>query len=97
VTQEPSATTVTAALVAIGLAVAAAATLVLLHATPARPMKARAARLGALRRGVEIGIVAALIASLQVAGGLTPLTGLFVALAFAIAEYVLSAGASAAR
>jgi hypothetical protein len=47
-----------------------------------------------VRRGAELGAAVGLIATLQLIGGLTPLTALFVVLSFAIAEYVLSAGAS---
>lgn len=98
-TQEPTATGVIAALVLVALAVASGASLALLRAsgTAARGARARAARAGALRRGVGIGVAVALIAALQVAGGLTPLTALFVVFSFAIAEYVLSAGTSAPR
>ncbi len=97
-TQEPSATGVTLALVAISVAVACAAIMAQLgSAGTGRGPRTRMARAHALRRGVEIGAAVGLIAALQVAGGLTPLTALFVLLSFAIAEYVLSAGAAASR
>ena len=97
-TQEPTPAGVTAALVLVALALASAASLVLLRsAGTARGPRARTARGGALRRGVETGLAVALLAALQVAGGLTPLTALFVVLSFAIAEYLLSAGESAPR
>jgi hypothetical protein len=57
-----------------------------------RSARARSSRLRALRRGVEVGAIVALIAAFQALGGLTLLTALFVILSFAIAEYVLSAG-----
>ncbi|MDE3112545.1 MAG: hypothetical protein KGK34_06340 [Chloroflexota bacterium] len=59
-----------------------------------RAARARASRLRALRRGIEVGGIAAIVSVLQLIGGLTPLTALFVVLSFAIAEYVMSAGAS---
>lgn len=80
-----------------GASVAAAsitALLLLRYAAVGRSVRARASRAAALRRGVELGAVVGLIATLRVIDGLTPLTALFVVLSFAIAEYVLSAGAS---
>jgi len=59
--------------------------------------RARSSRLRAVRRGAEVGAAVGLVAGLQVIGGLTPLTALFVVLSFAIAEYVLSAGAASTR
>ncbi len=68
----------------------------LVRAAPSgRAARARASRIRALRRGLEIGAIVGIVATLQVVGGLTPLTALFVVLSFAIAEYVLSAGAPA--
>ncbi|HVH50638.1 MAG TPA: hypothetical protein VM690_00705 [Gaiellaceae bacterium] len=97
-TQEPTATAVVAALVAISLAAGSLASIVFLRSSiGGTRASASAARPRALRRGVEVGIVAGAVAALQVAGGLTPLTALFVVLAFAIMEYVLSAGRSAPR
>lgn len=74
---------------------ALAALLLLRSAGVGRSARARASRVRALRRGAEVGAALGLIATLQVIGGLTLLTALFVLLSFAIAEYVLSAGASA--
>jgi len=89
---------VIAALGGAALVVGALAGLVLLRVAPAgRSTRARASRARAVRRGAEIGAAFGLIAGLQAIGGLTPLTALFVVLSFAIAEYVLSAGASPSR
>jgi hypothetical protein len=97
-TLEPAGPAVALALVAIGVVVASVASLVLLRWTVAgRSARARSSRARAVRRGVEVGAVVGLIAALQVVGGLTPLTAVFVILSFAVAEYVLSAGASPAR
>lgn len=83
---------------AASVAVAALASLALLRwAAVGRSAHARASRARAVRRGAEIGAALGLIATLQVIGGLTPLTALFVALSFAVAEYVLSAGAAPSR
>lgn len=49
------------------------------------------ARAVALRRGAEVGACVAILATLRVIDGLTPLTAAFVVLAFAVAEYVASA------
>lgn len=97
-TLEPEGPSVVVAIVAIAVGAAAIAGLVLLRwATAGRSARARSSRVRAVRRGVEIGAIIGLISALQVVGGLTPLTVLFVVLSFAIAEYVLSAGASAPR
>lgn len=97
-TQEPAGPVVIAAILAIAVAVASAASLLMLRfATGGRGPRARSSRARAVRRGGEIGAILGLIAALQVVGGLTPLTVLFVVLSFAIAEYVLSAGASHSR
>ncbi len=97
-TQEPQGPVVIAAIVAIAVAAASVASLVMLRwATAGRGARARSSRVRAVRRGVELGAILGLIAALQVVGGLTPLTVLFVVLSFAIAEYVLSAGASPSR
>jgi hypothetical protein len=95
---EPVGPAVGVVIAAASVIVASAASLVMLRWSLAgRSARARSSRARALRRGLEIGAVAGLIAALQVVGGLTPLTVLFVVLSFAIAEYVLSAGASTAR
>lgn len=78
------------------MAVAALASLALLRVSGGgRGARVRASRARALRRGLEAGAIVGIVATLQVVGGLTPLTALFVVLSFAIAEYVVSAGASA--
>lgn len=88
----------TAVVVATAVCAAAVASLVLLRLAPVgRSARARWSRLRALRRGVEIGAIVGLIALLRVIDGLTPLTALFVVLSFAVAEYVLSSGATASR
>ncbi len=97
-TQEPAGASVVLAIVAISVTAAALASLALLQAAGVgRSARARSSRLRAVRRGAELGAILGLIAALQVVGGLTPLTALFVVLSFAIAEYVLSAGASPSR
>ncbi|MBI2983401.1 MAG: hypothetical protein HYY42_04385 [Chloroflexi bacterium] len=97
-TQEPVGPVVIAAIVAIAVAVASAASLLMLRfATAGRSTRARSSRARALRRGGELGAIVGLIAALQVVGGLTPLKVLFIVLSFAIAEYVLSAGATPSR
>lgn len=97
-TQEPEGPIVPAAIVATTSTGAALASLVLLRwAAVGRSARARSSRLRALRRGVELGAILGLIATLQVIGGLTLLTAMFVVLSFAIAEYVLSAGGSPSR
>jgi hypothetical protein len=89
---------VAAVVASTSLAVASLVGLVLLSAAPVgRAAKARGSRLRAVRRGLEAGAIVALLAGLQVIGGLTPLTALFVVLSFAVAEYVLSAGAAPSR
>lgn len=95
-TQEPAPLSVVAVIAAASAAAAALAGLALLRtAWVGRSARARSSRVAALRRGAELGAAFGLIATLQLVGGLTPLTALFVLLSFAIAEYVLSAGASA--
>lgn len=97
-TQEPEGPIVVAAIVAVAVGAASIAGLVLLRlAAAGRSARARSSRVRAVRRGAELGAIVGLIATLQVVGGLTPLTVLFVVLSFAIAEYVLSAGTSAPR
>ena len=94
-TQEPQGPSVLTAVAAASVAAAALASLALLRfAGVGRSAHARASRARAVRRGSEVGLAIGIVAALQVVGGLTPLTALFVALSFAIAEYVLSAGAS---
>lgn len=96
ITQEPEGLAVVAAVIAAALAAAALASLLFLRsAGVGRSARARASRGRAMRRGVELGAAFGLIAALQLVGGLTPLTAVFVVLSFAVAEYVLSAGASA--
>ncbi len=91
-TQEPRGPSVVAVIVAAGVAAAALASLALLrYAAVGRSAGARASRVRAVRRGAELGAAFGLIAALQLVGGLTPLTALFVVLSFAVAEYVLSA------
>jgi hypothetical protein len=95
-TQEPDGPAVVVAVALTGVAAAATASLALLRsAGVGRSARARASRGRALRRGAEVGVAFGLIAALQLIGGLTPLTAVFVVLSFAVAEYVLSAGASA--
>lgn len=94
-TQEPTPAGVVAVIAAASVAISALAALVLLrYAAAGRSIRARISRFAALRRGIELGAIIGLIATLRVIDGLTPLTALFVVLSFAIAEYVLSAGAS---
>jgi hypothetical protein len=94
-TQEPTPPAVAAALASASVSIAALASLLLWRYTPRTRAGGRGLRRArALRRGAEIGATCGLIAVLQAIGGLTPVTGLFVILSFAIAEYLLSAGAS---
>lgn len=91
VTQEPTPAGVIAVIAAASVAAATLAALVLLrYAAAGRSIRARISRFAALRRGIEVGAIIGLIATLRVIDGLTPLTALFVVLSFAIAEYVLS-------
>lgn len=95
VTQEPTAAGVLIVIAAASVATAALAALLLLrYASAGRSVRARISRFAALRRGIELGAIVGLVATLRVIDGLTPLTALFVVLSFAIAEYVLSSGAS---
>lgn len=97
-TQEPQGAAILAFVVALAVAAGALATLLLLRWTAAgRSARARSSRARAVRRGIGIGAVFGLIAGLQAIGGLTPLTALFVVLSFAVAEYVLTAGATPSR
>jgi hypothetical protein len=97
-TQEPRGPAVLAFVVALALAAGSLVTLLLLRRAEAgRSARARISRAQALRRGMGLGAVLGLIAGLQAIGGLTPLTALFVVLSFAIAEYVLTAGATSSR
>lgn len=92
---EPTPATIAAVIAGASTAVAAVGSLALLRsAGVGRSARARASRVRALRRGVEMGAVVGLIATLRVIDGLTPLTAVFIVLSFAVAEYVLSAGAS---
>lgn len=92
-TQEPAGVAVVAVVASAAVGAAAFAGLLLLRrAGVGRSARARASRGRAVRRGAEIGAAFGLIATLQLVGGLTPLTALFVVLSFAVAEYVLSAG-----
>lgn len=94
--QEPRGPIVGAAIVVASVAVGAIAALALLRSSQAgRTARARSSRLRALRRGFEVGAIVGVMAALQVIGGLTPLTALFVVLSFTVAEYVLSAGSRA--
>ncbi|MGH2378511.1 MAG: hypothetical protein ACRDGT_08540 [Candidatus Limnocylindria bacterium] len=96
-TQEPTQAGVLAVVAAASVATASIGALLLLRfAAVGRSARARASRFAALRRGIELGAIVGLIATLRLIDGLTPLTALFVVLSFAIAEYVLSAGASRA-
>jgi hypothetical protein len=91
VTQEPQGPSVIAVVLAAAVAAAALASLLLLRsAAVGRSARARASRVRALRRGAELGAAFGVIAALQLVGGLTPLTAIFVVLSFAVAEYVLS-------
>lgn len=95
VTQEPTPAGVLGVIAAASVATAALAALILLrYAAVGRSVRARISRFAALRRGIELGAIVGLIATLRLIDGLTPLTALFVVLSFAIAEYVLSSGAS---
>lgn len=97
-TREPEGPNVVAVVIAAAIAAATLASLALLRSAGAgRSARARSARLRAVRRGAELGAAFGLIAALQLIGGLTPLTAVFVVLSFAIAEYVLSAGTSTSR
>lgn len=94
-TREPSGPSVAAVIAGASVVVASVGSLALLRsAGVGRSLRARASRARALRRGVELGAIVGLIATLRVIDGLTPLTALFIVLSFAVAEYVLSAGAS---
>lgn len=93
-THEPEGPSIAVAIAAVAVAASAIAALAFLGSTPSgRSTRARSARTRAMRRGAEVGAAIGLVAALQVVGGLTPLTALFVFLSFAIAEYVVSAGA----
>lgn len=96
---EPRGWPVAAFIVALGVASAALGALILLRVAtpPRRGARARTATSRALRRGIEFGAVVGIVAALQVARGLTPLTALFVILSFAVAEYLLSAERSSSR
>lgn len=95
-TQEPGGPAVVLVVLAAAIAAGSLASLLLLRSAAAgRSARARVSRGRAVRRGAEIGVAFGLIAALQLIGGLTPLTALFVVLSFAVAEYVLSAGAIA--
>lgn len=95
VTQEPTPAGVLGVIAAASVATAALTALILLrYAAVGRSVRARISRFAALRRGIELGAIVGLIATLRLIDGLTPLTALFVVLSFAIAEYVLSSGAS---
>jgi hypothetical protein len=95
ITQEPTRAGAVSVVAAAAVAASAIGALVLLrYAGVGRSARARASRVRALRRGVEIGAVVGLLATLRIIDGLTPLTALFVVLSFAVAEYVLSAGVS---
>lgn len=97
-TQEPRGIAVAAFTAAFAVAAGSIASLVLLRSAAAgRGARARTSRSRAMRRGIGIGAVLGLIAGLQAIGGLTPLTALFVVLSFAVAEYVLTAGATHSR
>lgn len=100
VTSDPEDRFAVAAVVGgIGVAAAGVASLVLLRldATGRRLRGRRPARARALRRGLGIGAIIGILAALRVVDGLTPLTALFVVLAFALAEYILSARSTASR
>lgn len=95
ITQEPTPAGVVAVIAAASVAAATLTALVLLRYAPVgRSVRARVARFAALRRGIGLGAIVGLIATLRIIDGLTPLTALFVVLSFAIAEYVLSTGTS---
>lgn len=82
----------------IGVAAAGIASLVLLRVGGGRRLRGRPpARGRALRRGIGIGAIVGILAALRVVDGLTPLTALFVVLAFAMAEYILSAHSTGSR
>lgn len=97
-TQEPQGAAVPAFVIALAVAAGSVATLLFLRwADAGRSARARMSRARALRRGIGVGAVLGLIAGLQAIGGLTPLTALFVMLSFAVAEYVLTTGATPSR
>lgn len=80
----------------VALAVSAgalAARLLLAFGHDRRGRALATARATALRRGAEVGACVGILAALRVSDGLTPLTGAFVVIAFAVAEYVASARA----
>jgi len=64
----------------------------LVRPRPRRPRRARA-----VRRGLEIGALVAVLGLLRAIDGLTVITGGFVVAGFALAEIVLSASSTTAR
>jgi hypothetical protein len=63
----------------------------------ARPRPRRPRRIRAVRRGLEIGALVAVLGLLRAIDGLTVITGGFVVAGFALAELVLSASSTTAR
>ena len=63
----------------------------------ARPRARRPRRARAVRRGLEIGALVAVLGLLRAIDGLTVITGGFVVAGFALAEIVLSASSTTAR
>jgi hypothetical protein len=63
----------------------------------ARPRPRRPRRIRAVRRGLEIGALVAVLGLLRAVDGLTIITGGFVVAGFALAELVLSASSTTAH
>ena len=85
-------------IVATGVAVGAAAILLLLRQTRARGRRApRLRRAPALRRGAEVAAVVILLLWLRAVDGLSVITAAFVVLAFVVAEMILSARPHSSR
>ena len=96
--RDPDALAVGIVAIGLGLAVAAAAVRLLTRGGPrVRSAADRQARTRALRRGAWIGAAAGILLALRAADGLTPLTAGFVLLAFALAEFALTARTTSVR
>jgi hypothetical protein len=87
-------------IVAVGVAAGAAATWLQLRRPGGRAGHARTRGVrggSAVRRGVEVAVVVALLLWLRAVDGLSPITALFVLAAFIVAEAVLSARPHSSR
>lgn len=85
------------ALVIASVAVAAAATLTMAQLRVGRGRRGTARRAAAARRGLEAGVVVALLLWLRAVDGLAILTAAFVIGTFVVAELILSAPSEPSR